>query len=56
MLRTAGFRVQSQAFEAFAHTVVCTAVAAALAHRLPDEGEARRIGADVSRDGIARPA
>jgi SAM-dependent methyltransferase len=56
LLRTAGFRIEYQAFEAFAHTVVCSAVASPLEHQLPDEGEARRVGAEISRAGMARPA
>ena len=56
LLKTAGFRVDARATEAFAQTVVCTAVDAPLDHRLPDEAEARAIGAEVSAARIARPA
>ena len=56
LLKTAGFRVETRATEAFAQTVVCTAVAAPLDHRLPGEEEARGMGADISAKGIARPA
>ena len=56
LLATAGFRVESRATEAFAQTVVCTAVAAPLDHRLPDESEARTMAADISARGVARPA
>lgn len=56
LLKTAGFRVQLRATEAFAQTVVCTAVDAPLDHRLPSEVEARAIGSQVSSAGIARPA
>jgi SAM-dependent methyltransferase len=56
LLRTAGFRVDFRATEAFAQTVVCGAVAAPLEHRLPDQISARRLAADISAAGIARPA
>ena len=56
LLKTAGFRVDRRATEAFAQTVVCTAVDPPLDHRLPDEAEARVIGAEVSAACIARPA
>lgn len=56
LLKTAGFRVDFRATEAFAQTVVCTAVAAPLDHRLPGETEARALGAEISAAGIARPA
>ena len=56
MLATAGFRVDFRAYEAFAHTVVCTAVAPSIDHRLPGELESREIGAAISQAGIARPA
>lgn len=56
LLQTAGFRVDYQATEAFAQTVICSAVAPPLAHRLPDESEAKQIAEDISRAGVARPA
>ncbi|HET7697254.1 MAG TPA: class I SAM-dependent methyltransferase [Vicinamibacterales bacterium] len=56
LLKTAGFRVDFRATEAFAQTVVCAAVAPPLAHQLPDQTSARRLGADISAAGIARPA
>ena len=56
LLRTAGFRVESRAAEAFAQTMVCRAVAAPLDHRLPDEAEARAMAKEISDAGIARPA
>lgn len=56
LLKTAGFRVDFRATEAFAQTVVCAAVAAPLAHRLPGEDEAREVAAEISAAGIARPA
>jgi methyltransferase family protein len=56
LLRTAGFRVDFRATEAFAQTVVCAAVAPALEHQLPDQTSARRLAAEISAAGIARPA
>ena len=56
LLTTAGFRVDFRATEAFAQTVVCTAVAPALEHDLPDQTSARRLAAEISAAGIARPA
>ena len=56
MLRCAGFRIDERREEAFAQTVVATPVAAAFEHRLPGEAEARGVGAEVSRSGLAQPA
>ena len=56
LLKTAGFRVDFRATEAFAQTMVCTAVAAPLDHRLPGEEEARAMAAEISAARIARPA
>jgi hypothetical protein len=56
LLKTAGFRVDFRATEAFAQSVTCTAVAPPLEHRLPDQTSARRLAADISAAGIARPA
>ncbi|HJR59732.1 MAG TPA: DUF1698 domain-containing protein [Vicinamibacterales bacterium] len=56
LLKTAGFRVDFRATEAFAQIVVCTAVEAPLDHPLPGEEEARLLGAEISAAGIARPA
>jgi hypothetical protein len=56
LLKTAGFRVDFRATEAFAQTVVCSAVAPALEHRLPDPAAARRLAEEISAAGIARPA
>ena len=56
LLQTAGFRVRSRATEAFAQTVICSALAAPLDHRLPDEAQARAMGAQVSAAGVAKPA
>jgi len=56
MLKTAGFRVDFRATEAFAQTCVCAAVAPAFEHRLPDQVSARRLAAEISAARIARPA
>jgi len=56
LLKTAGFRVDFRATEAFAQTCVCTAVAPALHHELPDELMARTLAAEISAAGIAQPA
>jgi SAM-dependent methyltransferase len=56
MLKTAGFRVDFRATEAFAQTLVCAAVAPALEHQVPDQLSARRLAAEISAAGIARPA
>jgi hypothetical protein len=56
LLKTAGFRVDFRATEAFAETVVCAAVAPALEHQLPDQRSARALAAEISAAGIARPA
>lgn len=56
LLKTAGFRVDHRATEAFAQTVICTAVDAPLDHRLPGDEEARAMAAEISAAGIARPA
>ena len=56
LLKTAGFRVDFRATEAFAQTVVCRAVAAPFDHRLPGEDEARAIASEISAARIARPA
>ena len=56
LLKTAGFLVDFRAIEAFAHTCVCTPVAPALQHELPDEVAARELAAQISAAGIARPA
>jgi hypothetical protein len=55
LLETAGFRIESHAQEAFAQTLVCTPVAMPVEHRLPNESEARTMGAAISSAGIARP-
>jgi hypothetical protein len=56
LLKTAGFRVDWRATEAFAQTVICTAVEAPLEHRLPGEDDARSLAAEISKAGVARPA
>lgn len=56
LLATAGFRVDFRATEAFAQTVVCSAVEVPFQHRLPDDREARTVAAEISASGIARPA
>jgi SAM-dependent methyltransferase len=56
LLGTAGFRVDYRATEPFAQTVVCTAVAVPFQHRLPGQNEARRLAAEISVAGIAKPA
>ncbi len=56
LLKTAGFRVDFRATEAFAQTCVCTAVAPALHHELPDELTARTLAAAISAAGVAQPA
>jgi SAM-dependent methyltransferase len=56
LLKTAGFRIDMRATEAFAQTVICTAVSEPLDHRLPGEDEARRVGDEISNAGVARPA
>jgi SAM-dependent methyltransferase len=56
LLATAGFRVDFRATEAFAQTVVCSAVAPPMEHRVPDQMSARRLAAEISAAGVARPA
>lgn len=56
LLATAGFRVDYRAIEAFAHTVICTAVAPPFHHHLPGESESRAVAAQISQAGIAKPA
>ena len=56
LLKTAGFRVDVRATEAFAQTVVCTAVESPLDHRLPTDEEARAMGSEISSARIAKPA
>jgi hypothetical protein len=56
LLKTAGFRVEMRATEAFAQTVICAAVAPALEHHLPDQVSARRLAEEISASGVARPA
>jgi len=56
MLSVAGFRVDEDWTEAFAHTAVCTPVDTPFVHRLPREADARAIAAAISDSGVARPA
>ena len=56
LLATAGFRVDFRATEAFAQTCTCAAVAPPLEHQLPDQLSARRLAAEISAAGVARPA
>jgi SAM-dependent methyltransferase len=56
LLKTAGFRVDLRATEAFAQTVVCAAVAPAVEHPFLDQTSARRLADEISAAGIARPA
>jgi hypothetical protein len=56
LVETAGFRVERVATEAFAQTLVCTAVETAFHHELPSATEAERLANEISRAGIARPA
>lgn len=56
LLANAGFRVDYRAFEAFAHTVVCTAVAPPFDHPVPGEAESLAMAAEISAAGIAKPA
>jgi hypothetical protein len=56
LLKTAGFEVLHQAGEPFAQTMVCRPVEPPFAHRLPDDIEARQVGAALSASGVARPA
>ena len=53
---TAGFRVDYQATEPFAQTMICTPVEIPFEHRLPGETEARALGEAISEAGIAKPA
>lgn len=56
LLKTAGFRVDHRAPEAFAQTFVCSPVAIPLEHRLPGEAKARKMGQEISAADIARPS
>ena len=56
LLRTAGFAIDWHFEEPFAQTVICRAVEPPFGHRLPDEAEARMVGAAVSASGEAKPA
>jgi hypothetical protein len=56
LLETAGFRIDYRAPEAFAQTLICSPVTVPFAHYLPDETEAREMGAAIAEAGVARPA
>jgi hypothetical protein len=56
LLELAGFRVDEQHDEPFAETMICTPVEVPFQHRLPGAPEARRMGDDISRTGVAIPA
>lgn len=56
MIHVAGFRVDFRASEAFAQTLICSAIAPPLDHLLPDEAHAREMGKQISDSGVARPA
>jgi 2-polyprenyl-3-methyl-5-hydroxy-6-metoxy-1,4-benzoquinol methylase len=56
LLTAAGFALVRRDTEPFAQTVVCRAVAAPFAHRLPGEDEARQVAEAVSAARVARPA
>jgi len=56
LLSTAGFWVVRREAEPFAQTFICKAVDSPVAHRLPDEEEARAMAAEISSQGIAQPA
>lgn len=56
LLQTAGFSIDYRFTEAFAQTLICTAVDTPFVHRLPDETESRVMAQQISERGIARPA
>lgn len=56
LLKTAGFRIERRATEAFAQTFICSPVDIPFEHRLTGEREARDMGAKVSAADIARPS
>lgn len=55
LLRTAGFEPVHRAAEPWAQTFICRAVEPPIEHELPDRDGARRLGAEVSAAGEARP-
>jgi hypothetical protein len=55
LLETAGFRPVYRATEPWAQTFICEAVHPPIEHDLPDQDRARRLGAEVSAAGEARP-
>jgi len=56
LLETAGFRVDFQATEPFAQTMICTPVEIPFEHQLPSEMEALSMGKTISEANIAKPA
>jgi hypothetical protein len=56
LLETAGFKVDFCAKEAFAQTVICSAVQVPFEHRLPNKLEAHTMGQTLSAKGTARPS
>jgi hypothetical protein len=56
LVKTAGFRIDVRASEAFAQTIVATVANEAFDHRLPGEDQARAIGDEISARGTARPS
>ena len=56
LLQTAGFDVERQEEEPFAQTIIAKAAAMPCVHRLPSPLESRRLAAEISASGLARPA
>jgi hypothetical protein len=56
LLKLAGFTVLEQRTEPFAQTFICRVESDPFGHAMPDEDEAKKIGAEVSERKIARPA
>jgi hypothetical protein len=56
LLRTAGFRVDHRATEAFTQTFICSPIAIPFEHRLPGETEARNMAQEIFATNTARPS
>ena len=56
LVQVAGFKVDWRFTEAFAQTLICTAVDVPFYHHIPNELESQEIAANISAAGIARPA
>ncbi len=56
LLETAGFKLEMEAVEPFARTMICTVADVPFAHRLPGDEEARKMAKKISAADIARPA